>query len=114
MNSLLKKILIIIGVILAVLAIGALVLKGGCRGKWSKKHDRQSECSNCKCCSSDNDDEDDDDEEDGKESKGKWNKEKDGKGDEEYSKGWKKSKKNDDDEDGKESKGKMMKKDKRD
>jgi len=75
MNPLLKKILIIIGVILASLAIGALVLKGvSKRGKWSKKYDRQSEHSCCcKCCSYDNDDEDDDDdeEEDGKGSKGK-------------------------------------------
>jgi FtsZ-interacting cell division protein ZipA len=86
MNPLLKRILIIVGVILAVLAIGALVVKGvSKRGKWSKKNDRQSEQSCCcKCCTSDSDDEDDDD---GKESKGKWNKEKDGKGDEEYSKG---------------------------
>ena len=83
MNPLIKRILIIIGVILAVLAIGALVLKGVCkRGKWSKKHDRQSECSSCcKCCSSDNDDEDDDDddEEDGKGSRGKMMKKYDGK-----------------------------------
>ena len=44
MNPLLKRILIIIGVILAVLAIGALVIKGARnRGKWSKKHDRHSE-----------------------------------------------------------------------
>ena len=74
MNPLLKKILIIIGVILASLAIGALVLKGvSKRGKWSKKYDRQSEQSCCcKCCSSDSDeDDDDDDDEDGKESKGK-------------------------------------------
>jgi hypothetical protein len=73
MNPLLKRILIIIGVILAVLAIGALVLKGICkRGKWNKKHDRQSEQSCCcKCCSSDSDEDDDDDEEDGKGSKGK-------------------------------------------
>jgi hypothetical protein len=74
MNPLLKRILIIIGVILAVLAIGALVLKGICkRGKWNKKHDRQSEQSCCcKCCSSDSDeDDDDDDDDDGKGSKGK-------------------------------------------
>lgn len=63
MNPLLKKILIIAGVILATLAIGALVLKGVCRKKWSKKNDRYSERSNCcKCCSSDDDDDDDDDE----------------------------------------------------
>ena len=62
MNPLLKRILIIIGVILAVLAIGALVLKSFCKsGKWSKKYDRYSEQSNCcKCCSCDDDDEDDD------------------------------------------------------
>ena len=83
MNPLLKRILIIVGVILAVLAIGALVLKGVCRKKWSKKHDRQSECSSrCKkCCSSESDDEDDDDddEEDGKGSRGKMMKKHDGK-----------------------------------
>jgi FtsZ-interacting cell division protein ZipA len=83
MNPLLKRILIIIGVILAVLAIGALILKGVCRrGKWSKNRDRYSERSNCcKCCSSDNDDEDDDDddEEDGKGSRGKMMKKYDGK-----------------------------------
>jgi len=58
MNPLLKRILIIIGVILAVLAIGALVIKGvRNRGKWSKKNDRQYERSQCcKCCSSDEDD----------------------------------------------------------
>ncbi len=79
MNPLLKRILIIIGVILAVLAIGALILKGVCkRGKWSKKHDRYSERSSCcKCCSSDNDDEDDDDE-DEEDSRGKMMKKYDG------------------------------------
>ena len=84
MNPLLKKILIVVGVILAVLAIGALVLKSFCkRGKWSKKYDRYSEQSNCcKCCSCDNDDDDDDDddEEDGKGSRGKMMKNYGGKG----------------------------------
>ena len=65
MNPLLKRILIILGSILAVLAIGALVVKGvRNRGKWNKKHDRYSERSNCcKCCSSDEEDDDDDDDE---------------------------------------------------
>ncbi len=83
MNPLLKKILIIIGVILAVLAIGALVVKGvSKRGKWGKKNDRQSEQSCCcKCCSSEgDDDDDDDDEEDGKGSRGKMMKNYGGKG----------------------------------
>ena len=79
MNPLLKRILIIIGVILAVLAIGALILKGVCkRGKWSKKHDRYSERSSCcKCCSYDND-EDDDDDDDDEDSRGKMMKKYDG------------------------------------
>ena len=60
MNPLLKKILIVVGVILAVLAIGALVLKGICYKKCCKQKDRQSECSQCcKTCSSDDDDDDD-------------------------------------------------------
>ncbi len=83
MNPLLKRILIIIGVLLAVLAIGALVVKGvRNRGKWSKKNDRYSERSSCcKCCTSNNDDEDDDDddEEDGKGSRGKMMKKHEGK-----------------------------------
>ena len=80
MNTLLKKILIIVGVILAVLAIGALVLKSFCKsGKWSKKYDRYSEKSNCcKCCSCDNDDDDDDDDDDGKDSRAKMMKKYDG------------------------------------
>lgn len=61
MNPLLKKILIVVGLILAVLAIGALVLKGICYKKCCKQKDRQSECSHCcKTCSSDDDDDDDD------------------------------------------------------
>lgn len=69
MNPLLKRILIIIGVILAVLAIGALVFKGVSKtGKWNKKHDCQSEQSSCcKCCSSDDDDDDDDEDEEAEE-----------------------------------------------
>ena len=79
MNPLLKRNLIIIGVIPAVLGIGALILEGVYkRGKWSKKHDRYSERSSCcKCCSSDNDDEDDDDE-DEEDSRGKMMKKYDG------------------------------------
>ena len=64
MNPLLKRILIIVGVILAVLAIGALVVKGVRREKWSKKNDRHHERSSCcKCCSSDEEDDDDDEDE---------------------------------------------------
>lgn len=77
MSPFLKKILIIVGILLAVLAIGALVLKGIYKGKKYSRHSEQSNC--CKCCSSDNDDEDEDEDEEkeeegGKESEGKMTK----------------------------------------
>lgn len=68
MNPLLKRILIIVGVILAVLALGALILKGArSRGKWSKKGEKYSEKSSCcKCCEDDDEDEEDEEDEEDK------------------------------------------------
>ena len=67
MNPILKKVLITLGIILAVVGLSALVFKGLYkREKWYKHHDRHHESSCCKCCSGDDDDDEDDDDDDGK------------------------------------------------